>query len=148
MNPTCSAELWNTLGDGLYTWGRIAESKSAYYKALAINPTDVRGRFNLAFVHIQEKNYPAALGRIAEAFGYDKMGEYRDRLLQKQQEALMRLAGRHQQEYLTLINLVSRYAKKEDSRQTTDESKPATHPDLPKPQAEERPSTGFMDLNR
>ena len=22
LNPTCSAELWNTLGDGLYEWGR------------------------------------------------------------------------------------------------------------------------------
>lgn len=74
----------------------------------------MRARFNLAFVHIQEKDYPAALERIAEAFAHDKMGEYRDRLLQKLQEALALLTRRHQQEYLTLINLVSRYAKKEE----------------------------------
>jgi len=40
-----------TLGcDALFEWGRTAEAKSAYLRALAINPEDVRARFNLAFV--------------------------------------------------------------------------------------------------
>src|SRR5207237_5596726 len=34
LNPTCSAELWNTLGDGLFEYGRYAEARSAYQKAL------------------------------------------------------------------------------------------------------------------
>jgi len=41
-----------TLGcDALFEWRRTAEAKSAYLRALAINPGDVRARFNLAFVH-------------------------------------------------------------------------------------------------
>ncbi len=110
QNPSCSAELWSTLGDGLFEYGRYAEARSAYLKALQVNDKDVRARFNLAFVHIRERDYPAALKVIAEALALDKMGQYRDRLLQKQQEALALLAQQNQQEYLLLINLVSKYA--------------------------------------
>ncbi len=118
LNPTCSAELWSTLGDGLYEWGRTAEARSAYLKALDVNPTDVRARFNLAWVHTREKNFPDALECIAQALALDKTGEYRERLLQKQNEILAQAALRHQQEYLLLINLVSKYAKPEDKGKT------------------------------
>ncbi len=114
LNPTCSAELWCTLGDALYEFGRTAEARSAYGKALAVNPSDVRARYNLAWVHAREKDYPAALARLAEALALDKSGEYRERLLQKLQQVLGRQTQRHQQEYLLLINLVSRHAQKED----------------------------------
>src|SRR5205807_5392722 len=113
---TCSAELWNALGDALYEFGRTAEAGSAYEKALSVNATDVRARFNLAWVHTREKDFPAALARIAEALALDKTGEYRERLLQKLQEALALLTRRHQQEYLLLINLVSKYAKSDRDR--------------------------------
>jgi hypothetical protein len=66
-----------------------------------------------AWVATRERDYPTALGRIAEALALDKTGEYRERLLQKQQEVLARLTQRHQQEYLLLINLVSKYAAEE-----------------------------------
>src|SRR5439155_17529479 len=125
LNPTCSAELWNTLGDGLYEFGRTAEARSAYRKALEVNSTDVRARYNLAWVFTREKNFPAALGIIAEALALDKTGEYRERLLQKQSEVLAQLAVRNQQEYLLLINLVSKYAKKE----AADKPKPPEHTD-------------------
>ncbi len=114
LNPTCSAELWSTLGDALYEFGRTAEARSAYHKALSVNASDVRARYNLAWVHTREKDYPAALQQLAEALALDKTGEYRERLLQKQQEVLARLAQRYQQEYLLLINLVSKYARQED----------------------------------
>jgi tetratricopeptide (TPR) repeat protein len=114
LNPTCSAELWNTLGDGLYEFGRTAEARSAYLKGLSVNSSDVRSRYNLAWVYSREKNYPAALETIAEAMALDKTGEYRERLLHKQQEVLAHLGMRHQQEYLRIINLVSKYAKPED----------------------------------
>jgi tetratricopeptide (TPR) repeat protein len=114
LNPTCSAELWNALGDALYEFGRTAEARSAYEKALSVNGADVRARYNLAWVHTREKDFAAALQRIAEALALDKTGEYRDRLLQKQQEVVGRQTQRHQQEYLLLINLVSRYAKEKD----------------------------------
>src|SRR5213076_1731349 len=84
LNPTCSAELWNTLGDGLYEFGRIAEARSAYLKALQVNAADVRARYNLAWVYAREKNFPAAVDIIADGLALDKTGEYRERLLQKQ----------------------------------------------------------------
>lgn len=111
LNPTCSADLWNTLGDALYEWGRTGEARGAYEKAISINSADVRSRYNLAWVHVREKNYDAALKRLAEAFSLDKTGEYRERLTQKMQEVLHHVSLRHQQEYLLLINLVSRYNK-------------------------------------
>ncbi len=45
---------------------------------------------------------------IADALALDKPGQYRDRLLQKQTEVLQLLAQRNQQEYLRMVNLVSR----------------------------------------
>jgi tetratricopeptide (TPR) repeat protein len=123
LNPTCSADLWSTLGDGLYEFGRTAEARSAYLKALSVNAADVRSRYNLAWVHNREGDYPRALAMIAEAMSFDKTGAFRDRLLQKQNEVLARLNVRNQREYLLLINLVSMYAK--DGQ----ESKPPVVPD-------------------
>jgi tetratricopeptide (TPR) repeat protein len=117
LNPTCSSDLWSTLGDGLYEWGRTAEARSAYQKAIAVNASDVRAHYNLAWCHTREKNFPGALEMISKAFALDKTGEYRDRLLQKQQEVLAQLHLRHQQEYLLLINLVSKFAPKEEKPQ-------------------------------
>src|SRR6185369_15535598 len=116
LNPACSAELWNTLGDGLYEFGRTAEARSAYLKAQSVNPSDVRSRYNLAWVYAREKNFPAALESIALALALDKTGEFRDRLLHKQQEVLGQAALRHQQEYLLLINLVSKYVHSGDGK--------------------------------
>lgn len=122
LNPTCSAELWNTLGDGLYEFGRTAEARSAYQKALAVNPSDVRARYNLAWALSRAKDYPGALAMLAAALAGDKTGEFQERLLQKQQEVLALARQRHQQEYLLLINLVSKFARQQDSepRQAAD----------------------------
>jgi tetratricopeptide (TPR) repeat protein len=116
LNPTCSAELWSTLGDGLFEFGRTEEARSAYLKALEVNESDVRARYNLAWCHVRERNFPAALEIISEALALDKTGEYRDRLMHKLAEVMQHVGLRHQQEYLLLINLVSRYAKKDDAQ--------------------------------
>lgn len=115
LNPTCSAELWSTLGDALFEFGRTEEARSAYRQALYVNESDVRARYNLAWCHVREKNFPVALEVIAEAFALDKTGEYRDRLMQKLSEVIQHVHVRHQHEYLLLINLVSKYAKKDDA---------------------------------
>jgi tetratricopeptide (TPR) repeat protein len=128
LNPTCSADLWNTLGDGLYEFGRTAEARLAYLKAQSVNPTDVRSRYNLGWVYSREKNYPAALDAISQALALDKTGEFRERLLHKQQEVLGQLAVRHQHEYLLLINLVSKYVKSDD-RKPAEPPKPAELPE-------------------
>jgi len=128
INPSCSADLWSTLGDALYEFGRVAEAKSAYFKALDINASDVRARFNLAWVYAREKDFAAALVSIAEAIAADKSGQFRDRLLQKQQEVIAQLQAKNQQEHLLLTNLVSKYSK--------NDAKPEAEP-LPVPQHSE-----------
>jgi tetratricopeptide (TPR) repeat protein len=135
LNPTCSADLWSTLGDALYEFGRTTEARGAYYKAMAVNASDVRSRYNLAWVHTREKDYAAALVRIAEALALDKTGEYRDRLLQKLNEVMHHLTLRNQHEYLLLINLVSKYAKEGDKKPEE------TGPALTSRPADERPET-------
>jgi tetratricopeptide (TPR) repeat protein len=124
LNPTCSPELWNVLGDGLFEYGRFAEARSAYLKALEVNSSDVRARYNLAWVYQREKNFPAALAMIAEGLSRDKMGQYRDRLLQKQSEVVAQQVQRHQTEYLLLVNLVSKYATSPKADEHTQEEPP------------------------
>jgi tetratricopeptide (TPR) repeat protein len=125
LNPTCSAELWNALGDALLRLGRLEEARSAYEKALAVNPTDVRAQLNLACVHNGLRDYPKALRCIAEAFALDKTGQYREAVMQKLQEILARLTQRNQEEFLLLINLVSHYGKKEEKPREPEEPLPA-----------------------
>jgi tetratricopeptide (TPR) repeat protein len=120
LNPTCSAELWNTLGDAHYAYGQFAEARSAYLKAMQVNSTDVRARFNLMWVYMHEKNFPAGLDMFAQAMALDKTGEYRDRLLQKLNELLTLLNLRNQEEFLLLRNLVSKYAKPDDDKPKPD----------------------------
>ena len=88
----------------------------------------MRSRYNLGWVYSREKNFPAALESIAQALALDKTGEYRERLLQKQQEVLAQLAVRHQHEYLLLINLVSKYVKSDD-RKPLEPPKPTDLPE-------------------
>jgi tetratricopeptide (TPR) repeat protein len=114
LNPSCSAELWNTLGDGLFEWGRTAEARSAYEQALRVNEADVRARYNLAWVHQRHRDWEAALAVLAEGLALDRTGEYRERLLQKQAEVLAGLEGRNRQEYLLMLNLVSKYARPQE----------------------------------
>ena len=69
-------------------WPHGGSHERAYEQAMAVNSSDVRSRYNLAWVHAREKDYPAALQLIAEALALDKTGQYRERLLQKQNEVL------------------------------------------------------------
>ncbi len=51
LNPTCSADLWDTAGDALFCLGRVDEARDAFLRALAINPNDVpRGTTSSAFM--------------------------------------------------------------------------------------------------
>jgi tetratricopeptide (TPR) repeat protein len=108
LNPTCSSDLWNTLGDSLFMLGRIEEAQSAFLRALRINPNDVRAHYNLSFVYTRENDLEAALKSIAQGLALDKAGEFREGLLQKQSEVLGVLAQRHQQECRALANRISR----------------------------------------
>jgi hypothetical protein len=76
-------------------------------------------RFNLAFVHTRQKNYRAALVMLAEALGLGKTGQYQERILQKQAEVLQLLALKNQEQYLRMVNLVS---KPESNRQGAEDA--------------------------
>jgi tetratricopeptide (TPR) repeat protein len=81
LNPTCSTELWDTLGDALYELNQIGEAQDAYSRALRINPSDVRALYGLVWISIRQKDYRAALRHIGEALALDTTGEFRERLL-------------------------------------------------------------------
>ena len=55
LNPACSAELWNTLGDCLYEAGRLDLARRAYGRALRVHGGDVKARYNLAWVDVPLK---------------------------------------------------------------------------------------------
>jgi tetratricopeptide (TPR) repeat protein len=107
LNPNCSAELWDTLGNGLYACGRLPEARLAYLRALGINPDDVQARYNLAFVHTDAGEYAEALVRIAEALALDKGHHFREVLLRKQTEILTREDQQWQQQFRLMANRVS-----------------------------------------
>jgi tetratricopeptide (TPR) repeat protein len=104
LNPACSAELWNALGDALFALGRTGEAGHAFRRAMRINPNDAQAHYNLSFVHAQQKDWPQALQAIAQGLALDAAGQYREGLLQKQQEVLGQLAARHRRDVQLLAN--------------------------------------------
>ena len=54
LNRHCSSDLWSTLGDSLFELGRIDDARQAYQRALRIKPTEVRARFNMAWVLVRK----------------------------------------------------------------------------------------------
>ena len=125
LNPNCSSELWNTLGDAWFEVGKVAEAKGAYERALKINPSDIRGRYNMAWVFNVERRYRQALAVIAEALALDETGEYNERLMKKQSEILTRLAMRNQQRMFLQANRVSNRTTPESAK--SDQSPGATN---------------------
>lgn len=108
LNPSFSADLWNTLGDALFCLARYMEARDAFVRALEADRTDVRARYNLAWVFLQENNFASALQAIADGLLNDGNGEYHDRLLEKQTEAITRLAQRNQLKQRLRADLISR----------------------------------------
>jgi hypothetical protein len=82
--------------------------------------TDVRARCHLAWDQ-REKNCAAALQMIAATLALDKMGQYRERLLAKQQVVMAQQVRRHQTEYLLLVNLVSKYPAPDQTQRPKDD---------------------------
>jgi len=106
-NPNCSAELWNTLGDSLFTLGSVEDARRAYLRALRVNREDVRARYNLAYVYTQTSQHALALKMIGEALWLDTAGTFREGLLHRQSEILTWLTQGHQEHYLRTVNRVS-----------------------------------------
>lgn len=106
-NPTCSADLWTTLGESLVQLGHAEEARRAFLRTLKINGNDVRSRYNLACLLAGEGELDAALKYIAEGLALDKPGAYREGFLRKQSEILGQLQQQYQQECHHMANRVS-----------------------------------------
>jgi tetratricopeptide (TPR) repeat protein len=103
MNPI-SVELWNVRGDCHYYRDRYDEAESAFRKAIALNPWDIRGRYNLAFVLADTSRTAEALAVLGEALGLDRDGDFREKLLQKQSDLLTQMERTYNEERLRLAN--------------------------------------------
>jgi tetratricopeptide (TPR) repeat protein len=94
LNPTCSAWLWNVLGDCLFYQGRGDEAREAYLQAEQIDANDVQTNYNLACVATDRGAFVDALGFIARGLANDPPGTHRMRLLDKQQQILTAMSSR------------------------------------------------------
>jgi tetratricopeptide (TPR) repeat protein len=90
-----SPRAWNLLGDCHYALAEFDAAEQAYRQATRINPREVRGRTNLAYVFLRRGAIGEALRIIGEALALDRAGECREELLSKQSEALQALASEH-----------------------------------------------------
>ena len=131
LNPTCSAELWNTYGDAYFELGFMPEARKAYRRALEINPRDVRAHYNLIWVLVQNKEYAAALETISKALVLDETGAYFERLLKKQAEVLGRLAQLQQLKMFLFANRASQRAAAGPKQETN----PLPAPDVVRKEA-------------
>lgn len=92
LNPLATG-LWNVLGDCDLHARRPEEALRCYERAIEINPSDVRGRYNAAYALSARRDHAAALRMLADAMALDD-GSYRQRLLGEQARILDRLARR------------------------------------------------------
>lgn len=93
-NPWYSSWLWNTLGDGLWAMDLYREAQSAYEQAARVNPVDVAANFNLSFVYSRVGRHREALEALSKALIHDFQGEYRERILDHQQQIMRALSTR------------------------------------------------------
>ena len=94
LNPWYSCWLWNVLGDCLFCLERADEAHEAYVQAQRIDPRDARTNLNLSYTLFQRGSYPEALNAIATGLAADVRGQYRETLLQKQQQILASISAR------------------------------------------------------
>jgi tetratricopeptide (TPR) repeat protein len=96
LNPLATG-LWNVLGDCELHARRPRAALACYERAIALNPREVRGRYNAAYAMTARRDDVGALRMIADTMALDD-GSHRDRLLGKQARILDRLARRHARE--------------------------------------------------
>lgn len=106
LNPSCSASLWNNLGDCRKAL-KLPHARECFEQALKIDPDDPRGHFGLGLVLATENEYAAALHKYADALVRDKNNDYSERIQAKQNELLTRLRNRWERESRNLANRVN-----------------------------------------
>jgi tetratricopeptide (TPR) repeat protein len=94
LNPCYSAWLWNVLGDCLYCLQRFSDSHEAYLQAERVDATDARALLNLAYTYHHLGRFDLALDAVARGLFNDARGQYRDKLLERQQQIVLALSAR------------------------------------------------------
>lgn len=107
LNPSCSSELWDDLGDSLFMAGDAPLAMLAFRKALLINDKDARAHYNLACGLAREGRDHEALRAIAAGLACDLSGHYRKSLLGKQAEILAGIDQTQQRKKLLASNRLS-----------------------------------------
>jgi len=108
LNPSCSSDLWSSLGDCLHLLDRKTEGQQALLRALRVNPGDPRVYFNLAASYICAKDFPAALRAVANGLSVDRAGSNTEALLRLQADTLGQLKRRNQLQSHLQIDRISR----------------------------------------
>ncbi|HVC96728.1 MAG TPA: hypothetical protein VND64_23825 [Pirellulales bacterium] len=126
LNSQHSADLWDTLGDA-YLGLEMADSAAlAFQRALAIDATDVRARLGLAHGHAARADYAEAMRLIAEGLTLDKTGQYREMLMQKQDQVIAEIDHQNQAEARAMATRwagrIGR-ARKEEGRRKKEEGR-------------------------
>jgi len=88
LNPWSSTLVWNVYGSALFLSGSLDEAEAAWKKAFAIDPKDPSTWLNFGFLHAARGQTQQALDAIASGLAFDRSGELRAALLQKQAELL------------------------------------------------------------
>jgi tetratricopeptide (TPR) repeat protein len=102
--------LWNVFGDALYALERFPEAHEAYLNAARLETRDVRTNLNLGYSNAQLGNYQAALEAIARGLANDRMGIFRERLMEKQLQILTVVQAGQASEQEWLARRASRLA--------------------------------------
>ncbi|MDZ7638102.1 MAG: hypothetical protein U5J83_07605 [Bryobacterales bacterium] len=108
-NPMYSSWLWNVLGDALYCKNQFREAHQAYLQAERIDPSDGRTNLNLAYTFLHFGEHQSALQAIAQGLSGDKRGLFRERLLDKQQQALGAITSTHEAQQAALARRHQRF---------------------------------------
>lgn len=102
INPWYSAWAWNVLGDGFYCLDKLPEAHRAYLRAEGIYGKDPRTQLNLAYSYLRRQEYSKALQAIAIGLANDVEGEFRLKLLEKQQQVLASISEQYQRKQTQL----------------------------------------------
>jgi tetratricopeptide (TPR) repeat protein len=108
FNPCYSSWLWNVLGDCLYCLQRVDDAHQAYLQAERIDATDPRALLNLAYTYHHLGHFETALEAVARGLSRDGLGQYRERLLERQQQILVALSARLNGEQDRLLRRAAR----------------------------------------